>query len=337
MSVKLLVFILLISLLIPGEEIFGQQTAHKFIKEVNYLLSLPDGYNKNTEVKWPAILFLHGAGEVGNDLEKVKTHGPPKLIKAGQKIPFIVISPQVAAGYYEWSPDLLMLMMKEIIKKYRIDPDRVYLSGLSMGGYGTWDLAMRYPDLFAAIAPICGAGNPVEAWKIRHTPIWIFHGENDISVPVKNAHIMYQHLSLYGNTKLTIYPSAGHDSWTATYNRPDLYSWFLSHKRFLFEEVPTLIKPEKIIGTYISGNDTVNNLIDYAKIYLNDGKLFFKSKSNWNKEQSIFASCDSSFFFQKNNLSEIKFKIENNGDCNSFIYFKHSSSNSKKLLFKRIH
>lgn len=333
---RLFGFIFTISLFIPGGLIFGQQTGQKFIKEVNYLLSLPDGYSSDTISKWPAILFLHGAGEGGDDLEKVKTHGPPKLINGGKKMPFIVISPQIAGGYYEWSPDLLMLMLKDIKKKYRIDSDRIYLTGLSMGGYGTWDLAMRYPDLFAAIAPICGAGNPAEAWKIRHTPVWIFHGEKDISIPVKNSRIMYQHLMPYGHVKLTIYPGVGHDSWTETYNNPDLYSWFLSHKKFTFEEGTMLVKPEIFIGTYISDFDSASIFYDAAKVYLRDEKLFFKLKSNWNREQPIFPSSDSSFFFQRINPAEIKFRIEKNGECNSFIYFKHSSTKSMILNFKKI-
>lgn len=284
MKKRILVLILFLNTIIAANLMFGQQTAQKFDKEVNYLLSLPDGYNRDTITKWPVIIFLHGSGERGADLEKVKVHGPPKLINAGQKMPFVVVSPQVGPLDSWWYSDLIMLMIKDIKKKYRVDEDRVYLTGLSMGGYGSWDLAIKYPELFAAIAPICGAGDPSAVWTIRHMPVWIFHGGKDQTVPVKNSKTMYKALLPYGNVKLTIYPEAGHDSWTETYNNPELYTWFLSHKRFTFEEGPMPQKPEKFTGTYVSDYDTASVFFDSARVYLKEGKLFATFKSNRNRE-----------------------------------------------------
>ena len=128
------------------------QTKKSFSKEMRYFLYLPDGYRKEGGKRWPLIVFLHGAGERGDDLELVKIHGPPKLIEAGKKLSFIVASPQLALGEW-WSPDMVEWLTKDLISTMRVDPEHVYLTGLSMGGYGTWETASKYPELYAAIAP----------------------------------------------------------------------------------------------------------------------------------------------------------------------------------------
>jgi predicted esterase len=336
MKNKALISLAIFYVVISTNILSAQQTEQKFVKEVNYLLSLPDGYNTDTIEKWPVIVFLHGSGERGDDLEKVKVHGPPKLINAGQKMPFIVVSPQVARADQWWYSDLLMLMIKGIIKKYRVDESRIYLTGLSMGGYGTWDIALKYPELFAAIAPICGAGDPSEVWKIRHTPVWIFHGEKDPAVPVKNSKTMYAALLQYGNARLTIYPDAAHDCWTETYNNPELYKWFLSHKRFTFEEGAMPEKPEKFTGTYVSQYDTASVFYDSVRVYQKEGKLYAKIKSNRNREQQIFPFRDDSFYFNKTSQAEIKFNTGKKGKIDSFIYYKSSYVYKTKLNFRRV-
>ncbi len=123
-------------------------------------------------------------------------------------------------------------LLDKIIAEDRVDADRVYLTGLSMGGYGTWDWAIQSPDRFAAIAPICGGGNPDKVRAIRSMPVWVFHGAKDPTVPIAESEKMVKALKKAGsNVKFTVYPEAGHDSWTETYNNPELYKWFLSHKR----------------------------------------------------------------------------------------------------------
>ncbi len=119
-------------------------------------------------------------------------------------------------------------LTRELISSLRVDPERVYLTGLSMGGYGTWETASRYPELFAAIAPICGRGDPASAWKLRHMPTWIFHGAKDSVVPIKHSDDMKKALRKYGNVKYTVYPEADHDSWSETYLNERLYKWMLS-------------------------------------------------------------------------------------------------------------
>ena len=219
----------------PGKE-GGQskQTLDKKFTQVvdcNYLLYLPPDYDKSSK-KWPLILFLHGAGERGNNVEVVKKHGLPKLIAQGKSFDFIIASPQCPNDM--WWPektDLLITLLDEIEAKYRIDTDRVYLTGLSMGGFGTWTLATEYPNRFAAIAPICGGSERYLAYRLKKVPVWAFHGAKDNVVPLSRSQEMIDAINKAGgNAKLTIYPEAQHDSSTETYNNPELYTWFLSHK-----------------------------------------------------------------------------------------------------------
>lgn len=215
----------------------GQQASCQLDKKVEvkagYLLYLPADYDQDKEKQWPMIFFLHGAGERGEDLDKVTVHGPPKLVKNGPNFPFIVLSPQCPEGRF-WDNLTLITLLDDVVSKYRIDPNRIYLTGLSMGGYGTWSLATQYPERFAAIAPICGGGPLIlSLLNIPNTlPIWVFHGAKDSVVPISESQRMVDILKAKGlDVKFTVYPDADHDSWTKTYDNPELYQWFLSHKR----------------------------------------------------------------------------------------------------------
>ncbi|HET6251141.1 MAG TPA: PHB depolymerase family esterase [Tepidisphaeraceae bacterium] len=214
------------------------QHAEKFEKgsaKLDYLLYLPADYNKQPDKKWPLILFLHGSGERGSDVMKVKVHGPPKIVEAEPDSAlakqFVVVSPQCPEKGW-WNSDALSGLLDEIQAKYKIDPDRVYLTGLSMGGFGTWALASKTPERFAAIAPMCGGGNPADAEKLKNVPVWDFHGGADPTVPVQKSRDMVAALKKVGaDVKYTEYPGVGHDCWTRSYANPELYTWFLSHKR----------------------------------------------------------------------------------------------------------
>ena len=210
------------------EKLFEKQIT--VTAKYHYLLSLPAGY-ENSEQRWPLMLFLHGGGESGESLAKVKTHGPPKLIAQNERaFPCIVVSPQSPGR--GWNPDYLAALLDDICATYRVDPERIYLTGLSMGGYGTWMLAAAQPDRFAAIVPICGGGNPADAGKLKGLPIWVFHGADDKTVKLENSEKMVDALKAVGSdVKFTIYPGVGHDSWTETYANPELYDWLFSKKR----------------------------------------------------------------------------------------------------------
>jgi len=217
----------------PGDKA-GSQTEQKLVKdkiEVNYLLFLPKNYGKSDD-KHPVLVFLHGAGESGKDLSKVKKNGPPKLVEKTKKdMPFIVVSPQSPGKGF--AVDNMNALLDEILAKYKCDPDRVYLTGLSMGGGGTWTWATANPERFAAIVPICGAKNePKQAAKLKNVPTWVFHGAKDPTVPLSRSEAMVNAMKEAGcDVKMTVYPNAGHDSWTEAYNNPELYTWLLSHKR----------------------------------------------------------------------------------------------------------
>jgi predicted peptidase len=216
----------------------GGQHSHTFNKTItktlscNYLLFLPEDYGREKK-SWPLILFLHGAGERGSDIEKVKVHGPPKIVQTKKDFPFIVVSPQCPED--DWWTDkteMLINLLDDIVAHYDVDTERIYLTGLSMGGYGAWALASQYPDRFAAVVPICGGGDPILARTLKDVPIWAFHGAKDSVVPVEESKRLVEAVNARGgNAKLTIYPDANHDSWTETYNNPKLYDWLLEHRR----------------------------------------------------------------------------------------------------------
>ena len=199
-------------------------------EQVQYWLFLPKGYDANAEKTWPLLLFLHGAGERGDDLEKVTVHGPPKLLKEKtyrDEFPFIVVSPQCRENFY-WSPKQLLLLLDGIEKEFKVDQSRVYVTGLSMGGFAGWMLAGEAPTRFAAVAPICGGFRLEQASKLVDIPIWVFHGVKDPVVPAKLSIDMVAAIQVAGGKKirLTLYPEAYHDSWTETYDNEELYKWF---------------------------------------------------------------------------------------------------------------
>ena len=141
-------------------------------------------------------------------------------------------SPQRGAGGWRSQVETLNGLLDDVMAKYKVDKDRVYVTGLSMGGYGTWALAAAHPKRFAAIVPICGGGNPADAAKLKDLPIWVFHGAKDRAVPLARSEMMVKAIKKAGgNPKFTVYPEAGHDSWTESYDNPELYTWLLKQKR----------------------------------------------------------------------------------------------------------
>jgi predicted esterase len=196
-----------------------------------YLVSLPDGYDAQPDKRWPLILFLHGSGERGDSLTDVNDQGLPKLIAQGKKFPAIIISPQCPDNEW-WEPPDLSQLLDNVSAKYRVDRERISVTGLSMGGFGAWELALAEPDRFAAIAPICGGGDPPDAARLRKLPIWAFHGGKDDTVPNQLSLEMVKAVrAAGGQAHLTIFPNDGHDSWTDAYKTEALYTWLLAQKR----------------------------------------------------------------------------------------------------------
>ncbi|MHC9044092.1 carboxylesterase family protein [Microbacterium saperdae] len=200
---------------------------------LRYLIHLPDDYDADPDRRWPLVLFLHGAGERGSDLDLAALHGPPKLADAGHEFPFVLVTPQCSESS-QWVTELstLSVLLDEVVAAHRIDPARISLTGLSMGGFGTWSMAVRYPDRFAAIAPICGGLWLQSAAPLQGVPVWAFHGDADDVVPISaTEQIVTELRSLGTDVRFTRYAGVGHDSWTETYENPEFYDWLLSHRR----------------------------------------------------------------------------------------------------------
>jgi len=256
----------------PSEPQLFRRAFHSSLThtEREYWLYLPRGH-WDDDTLWPVILFLHGGGERGEDLEKVLEHGPIKEVANGRDLPFIVIAPQMPgrpgnapsvsgrrprpsgkrqplvrqslgkapswgslgppSGWHEGESDLLTIL-EDVLRVYHADADRVYLTGLSYGGFGTWYMAMHHPDRWAAAAPICGAGDPSQVHKIGKLPVWLFQGGRDNLVlpewSLKTADALDR---ADGDVRVTVHEDLGHDCWTRAYGGQDLYDWFLSHSR----------------------------------------------------------------------------------------------------------
>lgn len=198
-----------------------------------YQLFLPRGYLASGKAAWPLVIFLHGSGERGRDIEKVKANGPPRIVADHPGSPFILASPQLPDDAL-WDVATLDRLLVTLRKRYRVDASRIYLTGLSLGGYGTWDWAVARPELFAAIAPIAGKGDSAAACRIKDLPIWAFHGDNDDDVPTIGSFAMIEAVkACKGATppRLTLYPGTGHASWVPAYDDPALYRWLFEQRR----------------------------------------------------------------------------------------------------------
>ena len=203
-------------------------------KSIQYMLIFPANYTK-TENQWPLIFFLHGSSLRGENLDFVKEYGPTWIAEQRTDFPFVVLAPQCPGGD-DWvnKSDILIALLDDVFKKYRIDQNRVYLTGVSLGGRGVWSLASHYPEYFAALAPLAAASQSIPTdWnkKLLTIPVWAFHGENDPIVPLKNDEAFLDALRKQGGTpRFTILPGQGHNI-AGVYKNQELYDWFLSNTR----------------------------------------------------------------------------------------------------------
>jgi predicted peptidase len=205
-------------------------------------VALPGGYEHGAE-RYPLLLFLHGSAERGNDLALVRRHGPPKLVLGAFRPlyldPFIVVSPQCPVGE-GWSEEALAAVLNEACAAWRVDETRIYLTGLSLGGFGAWRLALAQPERFAAVAPICGRSALGEVARLEKVPIWIFHSAADRAVPVAESDQMFEALArCNADVTYTRYRSLSHvETWEAVYDQPMLYEWFLQHVLNVSQPIP---------------------------------------------------------------------------------------------------
>jgi predicted peptidase len=221
------------------------------------LLSLPDGYAAARDRQWPLLVFLHGSGECGTEINRIAVNGPPKLLAPGAKLTgaeqaaarflrenFIVVSPQCRDEGIAWEDESVLAVIDQVQKECRVDPDRVYLTGLSMGGYGAWSLALRHADRFAAVAPISGGANLLDVLNatdgtgphnaaLRRLGLHIYHGARDEVVPPGEDTRIVDRLKAAGfkEVSLTIDPNHGHDVWNGVYADVGFYAWLLQNRR----------------------------------------------------------------------------------------------------------
>jgi len=200
---------------------------------LDHLLFLPAAYGSGPGQKWPLILFLHGRGETGTNLKKLKAHGISKKVEEQPDFPFIAVSPQCSYEYcWRYELPTLDALLDEVVANCAVDAQRIYLTGLSMGGYGAWALASLHPERFAAVVPVCGGGDPATVHSLKGVPVWAFHGALDEQVPPDESQRMVDALKACGgNVRFTLYPDLGHDSWTRTYDDPALYDWLLQQHK----------------------------------------------------------------------------------------------------------
>lgn len=211
------------------------KTPMKAIRDNKYpypfWINLPKDYAVKKDTVFPFILYLHGKSVQGTDLHRVRTYGVAYTVDKGNVdlSKFIVVAPQTNRG---WSPDAIKKMVDTLQKYYRIDSTRRYLTGMSMGGYGCWMTAGKYPNLFAAIAPVCGGGDIRDIERLKNVPTWVFHGDKDVLVGIQSSTMMIDELRKHNaNIRFTMYKNEGHAAMVRVYDDASLYDWFLQHKK----------------------------------------------------------------------------------------------------------
>ncbi len=216
-------------------------------KTYPYLAYLPNGYDKNDAKAWPLIIYLHGSSCKGNNLDRLKKYGPPFYLDRGMDVDAIVISPQCPSNKNWTAGTWFESFYQELKTKYNIDPSRVYLTGMSLGGFGTWDLASRYPEYFAAIMPLCGGGQTRMVETLKDIPTWVFHGEVDRKVNLKRSQEMVGALQDLGSRpKFSVLKGQGHGI-QKVYSDQNIYKWLLSQHKQAYErflEITSLWSPK---------------------------------------------------------------------------------------------
>lgn len=205
----------------------GRQREFRFDTAGGALVYLPEEYDLSSE-RWPLILFLHGAGERGANLALVKREGLPRMLERLARFPFVVVSPQCPSGK-DWSPEDLMSLLEEIGRRYRVEPGRTFVTGLSSGAVASLDLAILHPDRIAAVVAVAPHRIPPDLCRMRSVPLRLYQNAGDDRVPVSlSRRLAKEFAACGGQVSLTIFSNAGHDAWTDAYADGRLYDWLLS-------------------------------------------------------------------------------------------------------------
>jgi predicted peptidase len=224
--------------LVPGEHVYSSTVGHV---RVNYLLYAPAGY-ANRARRWPLVVFLHGSGGIGTDPRVLEEHPLPQTLAATTRFPAVVFSPQLPPRFVWWSDLIPQIdaLVRRFEARYRIDPQRIYLTGLSLGGFGTWSYALQHPRRFAALVPIAGgyiqgsSAVPADICALRRVPIWVFHGADDTVVYPYQSEVLVRALRKCGSRVLrfTLYPGVDHlGTWPRAYHDAALWRWLFAKRR----------------------------------------------------------------------------------------------------------
>lgn len=234
-SILILILIIPISVQTQNDKTQAGLNAHKYQKEIkrevsaNYLLYLPRNYNENE--KWPLILYLHGGRGRGDDLSLLDWYPLPRLLAQNDSYPFMALIPQCPAGEMWTDTELLKALLDDIVEQYKVDSDRIYLIGYSMGGTGAWYMAYKYPEVFAAVAPMSGNTNPWWASRLKDIPVWAFHGGKDNHMPVSETEEMVEAIRKEGGSiKVSIDPERGHSP-PSSAQHEELLEWLLEQRK----------------------------------------------------------------------------------------------------------
>jgi predicted esterase len=278
--------ILVSTFLLSASISLAQQQEKSMVLYTHYLLYVPK--SPSSSGSYPLLLFLHGSDERGDDLSILKRKGPPSFLDNKSDFPFVVVSPQCPEGS-EWDTQNLITLLDHVEATLPIDKNKIYVTGLSMGGFATWNLAQVAPERFAAIAPICGGGNLDRICIMRDVPVWAFHGAKDTAVPYQESERLVQRLKEFGSdVKFTLYPDAGHDAWTTTYQNQELYDWLLSKSK----SKGTPIIDDKILKSYVGKYKYSNNEIMEVTY---DGKNLYVKSSVANRKILIVPFANTKF------------------------------------------
>jgi pimeloyl-ACP methyl ester carboxylesterase len=210
---------------------FGLRQRLGLVEKYPYLVDLPQAYAADPAKRWPLILYLHSGNEKGHNLQQVRVSGLAGAIAKGRQVPAVVISPQCPPTN-DWEPQIVAQLLDDVCAKYRIDPDRIYLTGASMGADAVWSLALDHPERYAAIVTIAADTDPADAARVKDLPVWAFHGQKDEEVPVEQTISMVNALrQVGGHVHMTLYPDLGHGAWGQTFDTDALYTWLFAQKR----------------------------------------------------------------------------------------------------------
>ena len=200
---------------------------------LEYYLYFPPEYEASPDREFGLLLFLHGGGESGRNLELLKTQGPPKRLLEGPDLPYLVLAPQNPYPRQWWNVRAVKELLDRVVADHRVDPDRLYLTGLSRGGSACWEMAVQFPDTFAAMAVVCGMTPvPYAHWIDKGLPIWVFHGTEDRVIPYSESETMVEKLQELGNeVRFTSFEGVGHNAWDRAYATEALYEWFTLFSR----------------------------------------------------------------------------------------------------------